>query len=705
MKRSAGICGFAVVLALTALFRSPTADAQKKPKSYRLPSVDLKQQVIWGATCDGPDGTGLAFGGEDQKADDGRPHTRIKVNGEWKDIHEELRKNNPLQKYHDRLLELTRKWKAVGAQTRSLHFCGLNHKEQAKRFGEQAANIQKILDELGTVVEGLSKARKGLKGYDSAQAENALKLASNFDTVLRPGVLLQALIEGPAATCQAISFCGCSIEGITASLGAEPPARALSPLVFDSKNKLFVLFGGDHLDYLTNDTWIFDPAKKKWMQRHHKSAPPPRANHSLKAAGDGKIILAGGYTYTSSTDYCGGQYRDLDDGEWTYDIAKDTWTGKEKGVPSNTRVYRTGPFVPEFFLKDPKPDATAFQKQLADLPVNTWVSTKPPHLPQLNRDWGTAVLDPDRDLILRFSGGHSAHGGSDVLHFHLASNRWELPFPVEFPLGQLYTNTEYPEGFNFNRRPWITGHTYQNYGYDPVFKKMLFTGQRENCFIYDPEVADWTGRFAKPKGMVYNSCFYTLTTCPTPQGLVCWTAQGGVFQFDSSKKEWVERKPSGDKLPGSVVDNSTMVYDSKRDRLLFVRKGYDGKKKYDGRIYALDRKTGTVGTLSPKGMETAAAIPWLCQLRYDSVNDLLLVGGTLPPGEDGVRRTPAYDCASNAWVSLKLGGDDPSGKEGRNVSLGLMYDAKRKLFWAVDARSNVFVLRLDPKNAAMRPLR
>src|SRR5262249_17314117 len=155
----------------------------------------------------------------------------------------------------------------------------------------------------------------------------------------------------------------------------------------------------------------------------------------------------------------------------------------------------------------------------------------------------------------------------------------------------LYTNTEYPEGFNFNRRPWVTGHTYQNYGYDPVFKKMLFTGRHEHCYVYDPEVADWTGRFAKPKGMTYGSCFYTLTLCPTPQGLVCWTQQGGVFQFDAGKKEWVEVKLTGEKLPGSVVDNSTVAHDTKRDRLLFFRKGYGDKSKYDGRIHVLDRKT------------------------------------------------------------------------------------------------------------------
>ena len=48
----------------------------------------------------------------------------------------------------------------------------------------------------------------------------------------------------------------------------------------------------------------------------------PRANHRLKAA-DGKATLSGGYAYTSTTDYCGGQYKDVGDGEWVYDLAAD----------------------------------------------------------------------------------------------------------------------------------------------------------------------------------------------------------------------------------------------------------------------------------------------------------------------------------------------------------------------------------------------
>jgi hypothetical protein len=684
----------ALFLGLTA-----TLHAAAAPKNYRLPGTDLKQPIIWGAVCELPDGTGLAFGGQHQKADDGLAHTRIKTKDGWQDIHEELRKNNTWQSHHDHCITLAQRQKDLAARARRIYFSGLAPAEAAKRFAELVPDQQKLEKDLGQLTADVEKLKKEtrhtrLSSLDDAQA--ALRTVSRAlaapprseaDEILVPMRQAQVALEMAAEV-----------------IDAEPPPRALSPLVYDEKTKLYVLFGGDHCDYLTNDTWVFDPEKRQWKLRYPKSAPPPRANHKLAAKGDGKVTLTGGYTYTSTTDYMGGQYRDHDDGEWVYDLAANTWTGG-KAVNPGQRVYRAAHFLPEGCLKDPRPDAIAFQERLNQLPANTWVSTKPPFRPPLNRDWGTAVLDPDRDLILRFSGGHCAHGGSDVLHYHLASNRWELPFPVEFPLGQLYTNTEYPAGFNFNRRPWVTGHTYQDYGYDTVTKRMLFTGQQDFCYVYNPDVADWTSRFMKPKGMNYGGCFYTLTLCTTPHGLACWTQNGDVYHHDPVKKEWVQLTLNGEKLRGSVVDNSTLCYDSKRDRLLFLVKGYGDKSKYDGRIFAMDWKTRTVSVLTPEGSEAAAVVPFLRECRYDVANDLVLVGGTLPPDSAGIRRTPAYDCAGNRWVSLKLGGDDPSGKTGRNVSLGLMYDAKRKLFWAVDTNSNVFVLRLDVKTADVQGLR
>jgi streptogramin lyase len=234
---------------------------------------------------------------------------------------------------------------------------------------------------------------------------------------------------------------------------------------------------------------------------------------------------------------------------------------------------------------------------------------------------------------------------------------------------------------------------------------MYFTGEQNYCYVYDPEVGDWTGRFAKPKGMVYGGCFYTLTCGTAPLGLVCWTQHGELLRLDSAKKVWAAFPLTGAKLPGTSVDNATVIYDSKRDRLLLTRRDYADKDNFDGEIYEVDLKTYKVRPLTAAGREGVKQVRFLREAAYDAGNDLVLFGFLLPPGDDGVRRTLAYDPAGNRWVSLKLPGSDPNGKEGRNVSLGLMYDAKRKLFWAVDTNSNVYVVKLDPKTADVQVLK
>jgi len=317
-------------------------------------------------------------------------------------------------------------------------------------------------------------------------------------------------------------------------------------------------------------------------------------------------------------------------------------------------------------------------------------------------------------MLLFFGGGHSSHGGSDVLHYHLGTNRWELSYPVEFPLGQMYSNTQYPDTFNFNRRPWTSGHTYQSYVYDPVAKKMLFNGHENHCYVYDPDIADWTGRIVKPKPMAYWSCFYDLNCAGTGSGAVGWNKEG-VFHFDAAKSQWEVFKVNG-KVPYSAVDFSTLVYDSKRDRVLFFATGY--KEKYSGQICALDLKTLAASALTPSNMAAVAAVPDFHYFRinracYDPENDLVLMGTWLPPGEGGLQRAPAYDCATNRWVGLKFkyeivheSNDEkypawereyPRAPHG--ISGGIVFDPKRKLFWGVDADCHVYVLKFDAKTA------
>lgn len=700
------------LLSIAALLSFSTAvNAQSVERPYRLDAVDLKQRVIWGADCLEPDGQGLSFGGQDQDAADGRPHTRVLRNGEWVSIHSDLHTGNPLQSQHVRAWAVRNKAKDLLARGRHLFFQGLPAKDESDRVETDIVpQLQEVVRDIDQLSDSLRDEPLG--EYETGQFKFAIEQARLGRDQLRPDeVGLRELL----AMLHRLQI---KLELAVEALDAEPPARAMNcgaarlpddqngsagkTLVYDPQTKLYVLFGGDHLDYLTSDTWVFDPSGLRWFQRHPEGAPPPRANHRLEAIGDGKVRLTGGYTYSSNTDYVGGQYVDLADGPWDYDITKNVWGGG-KLASADSRVYRSGPFHPEFYFQGARPDAAEFEQWLSKIPVNEWVPTNPMHRPRLNRDWGTARIDPHRDMMLRWSGGHSAHGGTDVLHFHFSTNRWELPFPVEFPLGQLYSNTSYPNGFNFNMRPWMTGHTYQNYDYDLPSRKMIKAGRPRHHYIYDPDVGDWTGRGVKPAAMQYNSCFYTLTLTSTPHGIVSWDGNGRVHRYEHTENRWLEIETTGDRLPGAYVDNSTIAYDSKRNRVLMINTlGYG--KPFDGRVSSLDLASGTVKSLSPAGQDQAHRFANVDKCCYDAQNDILLLGTYLKEAGDQTT-TPAYDCRNNRWMYLDIAyvTGQKSGNTTRafphSRSDGLMYDGKRQLIWGTDTNSQVYVLKLDVATA------
>jgi hypothetical protein len=237
---------------------------------------------------------------------------------------------------------------------------------------------------------------------------------------------------------------------------------------------------------------------------------------------------------------------------------------------------------------------------------------------------------------------------------------------------------------------------------------MIKAGRPRHYYVYNPDVGDWTGRGVKPEAMQYNSCFYTLTLVATPKGVVCWDKNGRVHQYDGRAGKWNELELHGDALPGAYVDNSSIAYDSQRDRVLMVDTlGYG--KPFDGQVWSLDLKTRTVKGLSPEGRQHASRLANVDKCCYDAANDLLLMGTYLKDAGDRTP-TPAYDCENNRWITLdfKYATEQRSGNTRRAFpharSDGLMYDARRRLIWGTDTNSQVYVLKIDLKTADVKPL-
>jgi len=380
---------------------------------------------------------------------------------------------------------------------------------------------------------------------------------------------------------------------------AEPPPRALSLMAYDSKTRLYVIFGGTHMDYETNDLWVFDPANKKWMQRHPESSPEPRFDHRMEPLGDGRIAMRGGCVCEN-----GKGYIHVGPERWIYDVEKNLWSADGhalKTVASDSRSARYFPPAgPEAFMKG-QPDAASNESVLKALPVNTFVRLKTP-IPLGGRDWGTWAFDADRDMFYVYSGGHASYPGNDVARFHLATGRWEISDPVELPLGCCGTNEQYPSGFNFNLRPWCKKHVWNGQAYDSAQKKMILGSVNDGkldryCYFYDPDKADWASRHAVPPTMGNDG--YGIQLRNTKHGMFSWYGDE-AWQLDEKTLEWKKLAVQG-KMPGTGVDSCGMVYDPKRDRMLFATLG-GYAKPFDGQIYALDFATLKVAPLNPEGL-------------------------------------------------------------------------------------------------------
>ncbi len=522
-------------------------------------------------------------------------------------------------------------------------------------------------------------------------------------------------------------------------LDVQPPQRANSRLAYDPLAKKIVLFGGDQLDQLLSDTWTFDVVANRWEEAAIASttAPSPRGGHALlwlpKAK---KIALIGGYAYTSTISYVSPLYKRLPNEIWTYDVSARRWqllrragdkegpdtptnffasaavdeddrvvilgqtgtwtttldaakvdeTGTQKfGVKPGTTERRTGPHEPGWYADGvPQTDPAKVAADLKALPANTWVVRPTPKRPGPNMDWGSAVFSPELDLIMRFSGGHSAYSGTAPQVYDIKTDRYSIPFAPEYPLEYVYSNDQVRGEWSFKKNPWMTGHTYKSTGYDPRLKALVF-GPHEYTYFFDPLEKRWS---RSPERNPYRPNFYVVTLCPTPEGVVAWanerqTGKPGLWRLDAASRSW-KVLPLAGEMHATSADHHGMAYDSKRDRLLLFSD--IGKNKGD--VLAYDFKTGKTNWLSAAGRDKA--VEHCRETVYLPEQDAVLVGARMP-GEKGWM---LYDCAKNAWRGIVFAGDDPLGKKGFNNSMGLMYDPARRLVWAVGQNSHVHVLRI-----------
>lgn len=525
-------------------------------------------------------------------------------------------------------------------------------------------------------------------------------------------------------------------------LAVQPKPRANSPMVYDPVNHVIVLFGGDHMDYCMNDTWIYHCATRTWEKKTPAVSPRPRAGHGFYyLPKQGKIALMGGYRY--STD----QRSEFE--IWTYDVSANTWglvkrfsagqvwplnfsvyspmnylstcdTGdvvialadtapsiysfspstfrlacdvsvidaggtSTYGSRSDTVEYRTSPNLDPAFLQQgvPATDTAATEAALRNLPVRTWTRITPPKTPPGNgRAWGTTILDTDRDQFLYWGGGHVTWCGTDVDHYRIHANRWAMSYVPEFPMEWDGYNNPNCGPFTFTDRPFIPMHAVKSYAYDVMMHKMVHAGY-SHTYVYDPDLMDWDSLDIHPPAGYAG--VYGAGLLSTPHGAFNWATSinyqpARFFLFDAGLMNWKALAATGDASPGYYADANGVAYDSRRDRVIWLGQGA---------AYAYSFADQRCTNLHPADSALSVGDDHFRECVYIPNLDMVIVE---------IRKTGghlAYDCAANQWTVFTVSGANP----GVGRSAGMMYDARRNLVWL--NTGSIYAMRPDPAMAGI----
>jgi hypothetical protein len=540
-----------------------------------------------------------------------------------------------------------------------------------------------------------------------------------------------------------------AVEAAAVAIGRplldEPPLRGNSQMVYDSKNKLIVLFGGNRQDARLNDTWVYDVRTRTWAERFPEPSPPPTDVIGATYVSRHGLVFAVGFRVPS---------RPPAYGAWTYDAAANVWTPingqyavarrpvawssaaystKDDVVllyaanhqeatfayrldPATAKTKRKG-FKPGAVwprinwdartAKLPSPDPEAHAKKLAELPVNRWVKMPGPHV--YRKTWGSATVDTDRGVILYYGGGHSGYSGTDVAHYDVGTGRWSLSYPPKFPPFLEGTNL-CPFGWGYDLQFW-TEHTRKWYAYDPVSKMMVyarlggfgpgrtayltengtesFKAKGYVTWVYNPTLRKWYApTFEQPFSVKWSGRLVT-----THEGIYahvggtvwkCTVENAGTDEVPRYVGKWSVYGKTG----GTGGEFDATVYDSKRHRLVILTGA--GRKPA---MTCFDLKTKKTTRPSPKGVWDHNR-----EACYIPTQDVILTPA-------GYRKTGycVYRCADNEWVRPTI--TQPKSNPGPAATgpdTTTVYDPVHDVLFYFDVQNTVYLMRYDDNRAQIR---
>lgn len=656
---------------------------QKFGSGYTLNSFNMSGYPFGGSICESPDGFGLLFGGVEKLKGDDPQHTEIKIDHNWVSIYEKLKQNNKTQKYYEQLWLLRNRQKDNLVIIRSIYFKGLDIEKTKSLISEQVLPEQeKIIKAVIEVQLELNAIKNKMPLYESTQMGFANQYLDNAIIDYKE-IMLNLEVKLESNTIIKLYSILVNLEKASENLNCEPSPRRLSPIVYDSKTSMFVIFGGDHVDYISNDIWVFDTKLLKWMQRHPKTSPSPRFNHFLTSKQPGIISLNKGCG-SKKIEYHQLLNFDSQDDEFLYDIEEDRWSDNVKSVIEE-RKYLPAEFLPETYIFDPKPDAKNQEEILKNIPDNSLIDLNTKNttsLYYLNLD--NITYDPKRDLFLCLD--HSITP-LNITHYYLSTNRWEVP--------------NSPENINrFLKNKFDAYHiNFCGSFFDIELDKFVLNVNPKLSLNYQYDIdktvwkvnKDFPKDFYLPFDQRYS--FYS-----TPFGAYAWNGEEKLLKYNYDKSEYKEVFLKGKEIIKNKPVYSQLIYDSKRNRFLWLRQS-TWQLSGEVNFFEIDLKNLEIKNLNQDCLKSCFENVQCNNLKfvYDSHNDMIFFANAFSGNKTNFCELLAYDCTNNYWLQLNLKFEFLNNNLSNLYSL--IYDVKRKLIWAISNTKNVYVFKVDLKTA------
>ncbi|MFW6158105.1 MAG: kelch repeat-containing protein [Planctomycetota bacterium] len=640
--------------------------------------------------------------------------------------------SDALKKLHKQGKKLCWKAKTLVGRCASRHQVAETEAEAKVDLAAEAKKLATTAEELAGEVMAAELAEHEKTAGDVAV--HRLGLAADAVRELGPklgGAIPPALIAEARAAREVF-------EQVVDALSPQPGGRARSQIAYDAASKTVVLFGGDRLDRVLSDTWIYDCKTRTWEQRFPNPSPAPRAGHILDYLPKAKkVVLAGGYSRVPLA-------QDI----WAYDVAANHWAllmhaplkrgrrgsyspgcpnvaartfqvgavndddvlvcfngnnvwackiepGKadaaltaEKGVKPG--IYTWNTMSPADWETVAKPDPERMKTFREELPANQWTTIPfPKYAPGARNRWGTTAYDTDRHQFLFWGGGHATSHENDVAHFSLLGGFWTIGYHPDDPIERVYASQ--PTFLSFNDRVHVPVHAYRAYCYDPVAKKMFYDGR-----AYDPLVREWV-----PKGypgLSWRGPMHSHMES-TPGGAIAISSKG-LFRFDAKAETWQKLQWKGARMPKVWCDGTAVCYDSKRDCLWIA----DARQ-----VLRYDFATGSAKKLDVKKPKAVGRwMLWAEQVYLPDADLILLMRAFKKP--DGTRANIAWSPADKKyyWVELPYVSGGKPAKIGRGFSWhsALRYDPELELVLLNHSSARrVWALKFDRTTAKMEAIK